>query len=186
MSLSKSNLSVRRTSDIVQVLQWSDFCFWMQAFLWFHFSKWMMQCWTYQIFLKTEKCEFIVLLNACIFWQVRRDLVNEELERTVLIQTWTVWIHWLCLGLQLRPFHQSSHRHKWWLCSKPNPLERWDIFILPSKCNEQTCHRAQMGCILAAHLIQQSWSHGGRSSNWPVGSFIHAAYILGGLFCGVF
>lgn len=48
----------------------------------------MMRCWTYGIYLRTEKCaEFIVLLNACIFWQVKRYLVNEGLERTALIQT---------------------------------------------------------------------------------------------------
>lgn len=34
----------------------------------------------------SEKLEFIVQLNACIFWQVKMDLMSRRLERTELIK----------------------------------------------------------------------------------------------------
>lgn len=150
-----------------------------------------MQCLAYGIFLKTEKCKCIVLLNACIFWQLRRYLVNDGLETTVLIQTWNLWIHWPCIGLHLGPFHQSSHENKWWLDSKSNPLERWDV--LPCLQNIMNRHATERGWVAFQQLAwfnnlyrsrtdwdftHKPWRRDFKMTCWSCGSFIHARYFF--------
>lgn len=110
-------------------------------------SEW----WIYRIFLQTEKREFIVLLNVCIFWQVRRDLVSGRLQRTEFMQTWTLQKHSLCKKFSWNHFPSTS------ISMEACPFfGKMRHFLLSSKCNELACYGDQVSCILATHFIQQS------------------------------
>lgn len=110
IQLSKSNLSVCKYSDIVYILQWSDFFFLSSKlfFCYIFLSEW----WMYGIFLETEKWEFFMLLNACVIlvgeevpgkWGVGKDSIKTNVSSS----------DQACIRFQVRLFNQWPHGHVW-------------------------------------------------------------------------
>lgn len=114
-------------------------------------SEW----WTYGIFLKSEKWEFIVLLNACIILAGEEAPGKWGLENTTLKQTWALHIHLLCVGFQVRPFNQWPHAEDIWSPgSRSNPLERWDA----SSCFRNIMNRHATGPRWVAFKNSHDWT----------------------------